>query len=101
MRVITIREFDDEDTHGRAQDARDEFTAMPDLVGAVGDAVACATPKARRALRQTMRAWAEDCGDEYAWAFGPSAPALLHRLLIAIDLACDAGCEDSAAAKAA
>jgi hypothetical protein len=91
MRLTIINEVGDDILHHvqrSGTDDRHDFTCLCDVVDAVGEAIADASPKARRALSRAIAAWSHDCPDEFGWALGPQAPVLLHNLLTEIDLAC-------------
>lgn len=66
----------------------DEPTDMHSLVDALEAVIAAADPAKREALAATIDAYAEDCPDEFFWAIGAQAPALLYHLLTMIDAAC-------------
>ncbi len=66
----------------------DEPTGMHDIFEAVEAAIVGADPVKREALAKTLDAFAEDSPDAFFWAVGPQAPALLHQLMMTIDVAC-------------
>jgi hypothetical protein len=65
-----------------------EIVGMYELLDAVEAVVKSADPTQRKALEQTIDAYADDFPDEFYWAVGPQAPMFLHHLLTAIDVAC-------------
>src|SRR3954470_1765271 len=65
-----------------------ELTGMYDLLDALEAVVKAADPAKREVLAQTLDAYADDFPDEFFWAIGPQAPALLNHMVSAIDAAC-------------
>ena len=63
-------------------------TSMYDLASALGAAIKAADPEKRKALAETIDAYAEDFPHELYWAIGAQAPTLLSSLVGAIDSAC-------------
>ena len=59
-----------------------------ELFDAVEAVVKSADPAARKALAQTIEAYAADFPDEFYWAIGAQAPTFLSHLLFSIDTAC-------------
>jgi hypothetical protein len=69
-------------------DDDDEFVGMYDLLEAVEAVIIAADPAKRDALAKTIDGYMQSCPDEFFWAVGATAPALLHHLMTAIDGAC-------------
>ena len=69
-------------------DDRGTPTSMYELVRALEAAIKSAHPDQRRALAETIDAYAEDFPHELYWAIGAQAPTLLSHLVAAIDSAC-------------
>jgi hypothetical protein len=67
---------------------KSEIVGVYDLLDAVEAVVKSADPGERKALAQTLDAYADDFPDEFYWAVGPQAPMFLHHLLTSIDVAC-------------
>jgi hypothetical protein len=63
-------------------------TGKQALFSAIEELIATATPDRREALRTTIEAYARDFPEDFLWAVGTTAPALLHRLLKAIASGC-------------
>jgi hypothetical protein len=63
------------------------LTGMYELLDAIEAVIKASDPAKREALASTLDAFAEDCPDDFFWAFGPQAPAFLNNLLMAIDFA--------------
>ena len=66
----------------------DDVTDMHSLIDALEAVIAAADPAKREALATAIDAYAEDCPDEFYWAIGAQAPALLYHLFMMIDAAC-------------
>jgi len=59
-----------------------------EMIDALEAAIKASTPEKRAALRDTIDAWSSGpMADDFFWATSPRAPALLHTLMIAVDLA--------------
>jgi hypothetical protein len=67
-----------------------EIVGMYELLDAVEAVVRAADPATRKSLAQTIDAYTDDFPDEFYWAVGPQAPALLNHMLSTIDAACHA-----------
>jgi hypothetical protein len=65
----------------------DTAIADPEFPFGVEAGVKSADPAQRKALAQTIDAYADDFPDEFYWAVGPQAPTFLSHLLFAIDTA--------------
>ena len=65
-----------------------EIVGIYELFDAVEAVVKSADPAQRKALAQTIDAYADDFPDKFYWAVGPQAPTFLSHLLFAIDTAC-------------
>ena len=68
--------------------ADEPMTGMYELLEAIEATITGADPAKREALAATIDAYVEDFPDEYYWATGAQAPALLHHLMQTIDAAC-------------
>jgi hypothetical protein len=66
---------------------REAPIGMYQFVNAVEEMIRSAGSEKRQALAQIIDAYHEDCPDEFNWATGGQAPALLHNLILAIDTA--------------
>jgi hypothetical protein len=69
---------------------REAPIGMYQFVNAVEEMIRSADSEKRQALAQTIDAYHGDYPDEFNWATGGQAPALLHNLMLAIDTACRA-----------
>jgi hypothetical protein len=69
-------------------DGAGQDTGKQALFCAIEELIATATPDRREALRATIEAYAKDFPEDFLWAVGATAPALLHRLLAAIAAGC-------------
>ena len=65
-----------------------DYTSMYDLLKAIEDVISSADPEKRNTLAATLDEYMEDNPQEFFWVTGPQAPALLHHIMLAIDLAC-------------
>ena len=66
----------------------DELIGHYEMIDALDAVIKASTPEKRAALRNTIDAWSTGTlGDEFWWATSAQAPALLHNLMIAVDLA--------------
>jgi hypothetical protein len=68
--------------------ADDPITGMYEVLDAVKDMLKSADPAKREKLAKTLDAYHEDFPDEFHWAISAQSPALLHTLMISIDVAC-------------
>jgi len=59
-----------------------KITDMYELLDSIEAVIEAADPAKRKALAQTIDAFAEDFPEDFFWAVGPQAPTLLHHLLI-------------------
>jgi hypothetical protein len=66
----------------------EDLTGMYEVLDAIKAVVAGADQAKRDELAKTLDAFANDFPDEYFWATGPQAPALLHHLMMTIDVEC-------------
>jgi hypothetical protein len=66
----------------------DTLTSMGDFLDAVEAALRAADPAKRKALAETIDAYQDDFPEEFNWAIGVQAPALLYNLMMVIDIAC-------------
>jgi hypothetical protein len=66
---------------------REAPIGMYQFVNAVEEMIRSADSGKRQALAQIIDAYHEDYPDEFNWATGGQAPALLHNLMLAIDTA--------------
>ena len=62
-------------------------TAFHDFAEAVGNAIIGMDPAKRALLEETRVAWIRSFPEDYLWATGPQAPALLYRLMAEIEIA--------------
>ena len=69
----------------------DEVVGVYELLDAIEAVIQAADPAKREILAKTIDAYAEDFPDDFYWAVGPQAPALLNSLLQMIDAACRPG----------
>jgi hypothetical protein len=67
---------------------REEPIGMYHFLTAVEEAIKTADPAKREALAQIIDAYHDDFPEEFDWATGERAPALLYNLMMAIDIAC-------------
>jgi hypothetical protein len=65
-----------------------KITDMYELLDSIDAVIEAADPAKRKALAQTIDAFAEDFPEDFFWAVGPQVPTLLHHLLSMIDAAC-------------
>ena len=65
-----------------------EITGMYELLDALTETLRAADSNKRELLAKTMDAYHDDFPDEFHWAIGAQAPALLYNLMMSIDLAC-------------
>ena len=70
-----------------------QYTGMYDLLGAIEDALRTVDFEKRKALAAALDNYAEDNARDFFWATGPQAPAILHHIVLAIDLACRSDAE--------
>lgn len=66
----------------------EEPTDMYHFLEAIEAVIKVADPAQREALAKTMDAYQEDCREDFYWAIGGQAPALLQNLMRTIDKAC-------------
>ncbi len=64
-----------------------EIPAFHDFAEAVGNAIIGMDPAKRALLEETRVAWIRSFPEDYLWATGPQAPALLYRLMAEIEIA--------------
>ena len=64
-----------------------EIVGIYELFDAVEAVVKSADPTQRKALAQTIDAYADDFPDDFYWAIGPQAPTFLSHMLFSIDSA--------------
>jgi len=69
----------------------DEVVGVYELLDAIEAVIQAADPVKREILAKTIDTYAEDFPDDFYWAVGPQAPALLNSLLQMIDAACRPG----------
>jgi hypothetical protein len=65
----------------------EKTTAFHDFAEATGNAIIGMEPAKRELLAETMVAWIRSFPEDYLWATGPQAPALLYRLMAEIEIA--------------
>jgi hypothetical protein len=68
--------------------AQSDYTSMYDLLKAIEEVISSADPETRNTLAATFDKYMEDNPQEFFWVIGPQAPALLHHIMLVIDLAC-------------
>jgi len=68
--------------------AEEEITGIFEFLDALEVTIKTGDSANRKALAKTMDAYHEDFPDDFHWAIGPQAPALLHMLMTIIDAAC-------------
>ena len=73
--------------------AHEQYTGMYDLLEAIEDAHRTADFEKRNALATALDGYAEDNAGDFFWATGRQAPALLHHIVLAIDLTCRSDAE--------
>ena len=64
------------------------LTGIYEVLDALEAIIKASDLQKRNHLAETIDAYAEDFPDEYYWAIGGQAAAMLHMLLTAIDAAC-------------
>ena len=64
-----------------------EITGMYEVLDAIEACIKACDPDKRKQLAETLDAYSEDFPDDFFWAVGPQAPALLHHLLQTVDAA--------------
>ena len=62
----------------------EELTGMYEVLDTVEAIVNASEPALKAALIRVFNAYSRDFPDEYFWATGPQAPALLHNLMFAL-----------------
>jgi len=63
-----------------------ELTGIFELLDVVEKVVRSADPALQAELQDTLNAYAQDFPDEFYWAVGVQAPAMLHHLMHALML---------------
>ena len=61
------------------------FTGMYELLDAIEAVIKASDPAKREALASIIDAYHDDCPEDFHWAIGAQAPALLYHLLMTID----------------
>jgi hypothetical protein len=69
-------------------DGADQNTGKHELFRAIIELIVTSNPDRREALGTTIKAYARDFPEDFHWAVGSTAPALLHHLLSAIEAGC-------------
>jgi hypothetical protein len=67
---------------------REEPIGMYHFLTAVEETIKTADPAKRESLAAVIDAYHDDFPEEFDWATGKRAPALLYNLMMAIDIAC-------------
>lgn len=62
-----------------------EIVGMYEVLDALEVALESAPLEKRKALSDTLKAFAEDFPEEFFWAVGPQSPTLLNHLMNVID----------------
>jgi hypothetical protein len=63
-------------------------TSLYDLLKVIEDVIRSADREKRDTLAATFDNYAEENPNEFFWATGAQAPALLHHIMLTIDSAC-------------
>jgi hypothetical protein len=71
-----------------AQGQDEEFVSMYDVLEALEQVVKAADPAKRAVLAKAMDGFHDWFPEEFHWASGPQAPALLYHLMMSIDCSC-------------
>jgi hypothetical protein len=69
----------------KRQATQREAVGVYEVIRALHSVFLSAPRKQRKALANTLRAFAEDCPNEFSRAVGPQSPALLRHLMTVID----------------
>jgi hypothetical protein len=64
-----------------------KIIAFHDFAEAIGKAIRGMDPAKRALLVEAMADWVGSFPEDYLWATGPQAPALLYRLMAEIEIA--------------
>ena len=70
------------------EDDDHHVTDMYEFLDALTDVITSSDPAKRELLAEMIDGYANDFPDDFFWAIGAQAPALLHDLMIAIDSSC-------------
>jgi hypothetical protein len=66
----------------------EEIVGMYELLDALEAVIRAADATKRKALAETVDAYAEDCPEDFFWSIGAQSPTLLSNLMMVIDSAC-------------
>ncbi len=61
---------------------------MYDLLAAIEELIRSADSEKKKALAVALDRYIEENAHDFFWATGPQAPALLHHIMMSIDLSC-------------
>jgi len=61
---------------------------MYDLLAAIAEIIRSADAEKKKALAAALDRYIEENAHDFFWATGPQAPALLHQIMMSIDLSC-------------
>jgi len=64
-------------------------TTHYEFFNALRDVIIASDPAKLEALHNTIHDWSEHDPDNYFWAIGPQAPAILFQVMMEIVTACD------------
>jgi hypothetical protein len=70
---------------------------MYDLLAAIEEIIRSADSEKKKALAAALDRYIEENAHDFFWATGPQAPALLHHIMMSIDLSCRPGDEQMSA----
>jgi hypothetical protein len=65
-----------------------EVTGMYEMLEALEETLKASNPKKREELAKTLDAYSEDFPEEFRRVIGAQSPALLHNLVMTIDMGC-------------
>jgi hypothetical protein len=85
-------------TNTRSENGK-QIIGMYDLVEALENVIASSDPAMRDTLARTFDSYADDFPEEFGWAVGGQAPALLVQLMMGIGNECRPQICDECAAK--
>jgi hypothetical protein len=61
---------------------------MYDLLAAIEELIRSADAERKKALAAALDRYIEENAHDFFWAIGPQSPALLHHIVMSIDLSC-------------
>jgi hypothetical protein len=65
-----------------------DITTLFDVLEVLEGVLKHCDPDKRKALADKLDAYQEDFPDDFYWAVGVQSPAMLHHLMMTIDMAC-------------